>query len=262
MRAFGAALWTELLKARRSKVPALTAAGFTLAPLVGGFFMIIAKDPVQAKELGLLGAKAQLIIGSPDWATYLGFLAQAMAVGGILLFGLVISWIFGREFTDRTVNDWLALPVPRAKVIAAKFVVVCLWCLFLSIMILLIGLVVGSVVGLDGWTIPVFTRGWGVLTITTILTILLMTPVAFVASIGRGYLAPMGFLILLLVFAQVLGAIGWGWVFPWSVGGLYAGISGTAHGALDPISYWLVVFTGIIGVAMTFVWWRRADQIQ
>jgi ABC-2 type transport system permease protein len=42
---FRAALWAEALKARRSKVPWLTAVGFSLAPLMDGLFMIILLDP-------------------------------------------------------------------------------------------------------------------------------------------------------------------------------------------------------------------------
>ena len=37
------AIWVELLKARRSKMPLLTALAFSLAPLAGGFFMFILK---------------------------------------------------------------------------------------------------------------------------------------------------------------------------------------------------------------------------
>ena len=35
------ALWAETLKMIRSKVPLVTALGFSLMPLVGGLFMII-----------------------------------------------------------------------------------------------------------------------------------------------------------------------------------------------------------------------------
>jgi len=39
------AVWVEMLKARRSRMPLLTALGFSLVPLAGGFFMIVLKDP-------------------------------------------------------------------------------------------------------------------------------------------------------------------------------------------------------------------------
>ncbi|HET9457629.1 MAG TPA: hypothetical protein VFO78_09820, partial [Candidatus Limnocylindrales bacterium] len=58
-----AAIVTEFLKARRSRVPWGVAAGFSVAPLVIGLFMIILKDPEAARALGLLGLKAQLTAG-------------------------------------------------------------------------------------------------------------------------------------------------------------------------------------------------------
>ena len=46
MTNFASALWVEILKLRRSKVPLFTALGFSIAPLIGGLFMIILKDPI------------------------------------------------------------------------------------------------------------------------------------------------------------------------------------------------------------------------
>ena len=63
MSGFGGALRCELLKARRSRVPLWTAAGFSLAPLMAGLFMFILKDPSRARALGLLRAKAQIAAG-------------------------------------------------------------------------------------------------------------------------------------------------------------------------------------------------------
>ena len=113
MNGLAAAVWAELLKARRSRVPAVTVLAFTVAALVGGLFMFILQDQRRARALGLLGAKASLAGGAADWPTYLGLLAQTVAVGGLLLFGLVFVWIFGREFAGHTVKDLLA-PPPRA----------------------------------------------------------------------------------------------------------------------------------------------------
>jgi ABC-2 type transport system permease protein len=150
MSLFRAALWAEVLKARRSKVPWLTALGFSLAPLVGGLFMIILKDPERARSMGLISAKAQLAAGVADWPTMLSLLAQATAVGGGLLFTLVTTWVFGREFSDHTVKELLALPTSRAAIVAAKFVVVGMWATGLTAFVLLLGLIVGQRSGCRG----------------------------------------------------------------------------------------------------------------
>ena len=66
MNNFYEALYTETLKLFRSKVPLFTALGFSMAPLMGGLFMIILKNPEAAKSLGLITTKAQLLTGTAE----------------------------------------------------------------------------------------------------------------------------------------------------------------------------------------------------
>ncbi len=147
MSAIGAAFATEFLKARRSRVPWAIAAGFSIAPLVSGLFMVILKDPEAARSLGLLGAKAQLAAGTADWPTF-RMLAQAVAVGGAVLFAFLTAWLFGREFSDRTVRSLLAIQTPRWAIVIAKALVVALWGAAISAWVLALGLAIGMIVGL------------------------------------------------------------------------------------------------------------------
>ena len=149
----------ELLKARRSVAPLLTALAFAIAPLVGGLFMYILADPERARRMGIIGQKAQLVGGGSDWPAYFAFLAQAATVGGFVLFAFVIAWVFGREFSDGTVRYLLALPTSRAAIIAAKLVVVALWCAALTALLTLLGLVVGAALGLPGWSDEALAAG-------------------------------------------------------------------------------------------------------
>lgn len=256
------AIWGELLKARRSKMPLLTALGFSLAPLAGGFFMIVMKDPDLARRLGMISAKAQIVAGSADWQTYLGFLAQATAIGGILLFSLIGSWVFGREYSDHTIKDLLALPTSRFAIVLAKFILVLLWSAVLTVVIYVIGLGVGTAVALPPASAETFWQGTITVAMAACLTVLLVTPIAFFASAGRGYLPPMGAAILAVILAQIIAAAGWGEYFPWSVPALYSGMAGPTYAQLGWISYGIVVLTSLTGMIGTFVWWEWADQTQ
>ncbi len=242
-------------------MPLLTFLGFLLVPFIGGFFMIVLKDPDLARSLGLISTKAQIMAGTADWPTFLGLLAQAAAVGGLILFGFIGSWVFGREYSDRTVKDLLALPTPRFSLVLAKFTVVVAWSALLTGVIYLIGLGVGAAVGLPATSADVFWQGTRTVIITTGLTILLVTPVAFFASAGRGYLPPMGFAILTVILAQIVAAAGWGEYFPWSVPALNAGMAGPAYAQLGVFSYLIVVLTSLLGTIATFGWWTFADQV-
>ena len=105
MKTFLSALWAEALKVRRSKVPLLTTIGFALAPIMVGFFMVIMKDPERARQMGLLSTKAQLVMSTAEWSTFLGMLSQAIAIAGGILFSIITSWVFGREYSDHTAKE-------------------------------------------------------------------------------------------------------------------------------------------------------------
>lgn len=249
------AIWVELFKARRSKVPLLTGLGFLLVPLAGGLFMVILKDPEFARQVGLISAKAQLMAGVADWPTYLDLLAQAVAIGGFILFSLIGSWVFGREFSDRTVKDLLALPTSRSAIVSAKFVVIALWSAALVLLISLVGLGIGLAVTLPQVPTQVILQGGVTLAITAGLTIASVTPIIFFASAGHGYLPPMGVAILAIFLAQVIAIAGWGEYFLWSIPALYS-----QGQDLELASYAIVILLSLAGIAATFIWWEVADQ--
>jgi ABC-2 type transport system permease protein len=256
---FTAAVRVEVLKLRRSRTPLITALAFGLVGLVDLLFMVILKDPAAARSWGLLGAKAQLALGVADTPTALGFLTQATGIGGLFVFGLVFIWVFGREFADRTVKDLLALPVPRATIVAAKFTVATAWCLVLAAWTGALGIGVVTVLRLPGTDAGTLGSGLVRLLLTAMMTIALVAPFALLASVARGYLAPVGGILLATFLGQIIAALGYGAYFPWAVPALYAGIEGvrTRPGT---VGYLLVVLVGLAAVLATGSWWRHADQ--
>jgi ABC-2 type transport system permease protein len=260
MNLFQAALWTETLKARRSKVPLLAAIGFTLAPLMDGLFMFIMKDPERARDMGLLSVKAQMAMSTADWTTFFGVLTQAIAIGGAIVFSIVTAWVFGREFSDHTAKDLMALPASRETIVISKLLVVTGWVFSVTLWNYLIGLLIGRLVDIPGWTTQLAWQSLADALATAGMTLLLMTPVALIASMGRGYLPPLGFAVLTIFLAQIVAATGWGDWFPWAVPALFSGAAGPRNELLGIHSYILVILAGIAGVAATFYWWRTADQ--
>jgi ABC-2 type transport system permease protein len=260
MSGFLPSIWSETLKMRRSKVPLLSAIGFSIAPLVGGLFMVILKDPAAARSMGLISTKAQLVGGTADWPTFFGFIAQAVAIGGALVFAIVTAWVFGREFSDHTAKELLALPTSREAIIGAKFIVIAVWTILLSLFIFLLGLIVGALVDIPGWSTDLLRTAFGDVSGSAALTIALLPFVALLASVGRGYLPSFGWTLLTVFLAQIAAAMGWGDWFPWSVPALFSGAAGPRAELLGTHSYIIVIFSSLIGLAATFWWWRNADQ--
>jgi ABC-2 type transport system permease protein len=255
-----AALWTEQLKARRARMPLLTLAGLTLAPLMGALFMKILLDPAWAARFGALTTKAQFSAAHGDWPTYFGLLTQALAVGGAIIFSLVVIWLFGREYSDHTAKDLLALPTPRATVVVAKLLLATFWCAVLALWIYLLGLALGALIGLPSWTTDGWLHATSVYAATAGLTIALALPLALAASAGRGYLPAIGVTILLFFFSQVLSVLGLGPWFPWAAPALLSGAAGPAAQDLGAGTYLLVAVTVAAGIAGVAWWWRAADQ--
>lgn len=254
------AVRVELLKSRRSRVPWLVGAGFSAAPLVTGLFMVILKDPETARRLGLLGAKAQLAAGTADWPSLLSMLGQAVAVGGAVLFAFLTSWIYGREFADRTIRGLLAVPVSRGATVVAKAAVVAAWGLAIGAWVVALGFGVGAIVGLPGWSGELaVTAAWRMAG-ALVLTIALQPVTGLLASVGRGYIAGLAWAVLTVAASQVLAVLGWGDAFPWAVPALLAGAAGPDAGAIEPASVALVAGTGALGLWLAVRWWQRADQ--
>jgi ABC-2 type transport system permease protein len=253
------AFWIEWHKALRSKMPLWTGLAFLLMPVACAFLMFIYKNPDFARKSGLISAKANLMVTSVDWPSYLHMLNQGIAIGGMMFFSLVISWIFGREFADGTIKDFLAVPLPRASIVLAKFLVFATWSVLLTLEVLLVGLLMGMLINLQQGSALLFGQGIVNLIIAVCLVLLTLTPFAFLASVGRGYLLPLGLTILVLILANVAIVIGWGHLFPWSIAAMYA--EGGAQAAqLEPASYAVVVGTALLGLWGTSQWWMCADQ--
>src|SRR5262245_12192961 len=182
MSAFMAAFWAEVLKARRSPIAPLSAAGFSILPATAGLFMLIVKNPEQARSLGIVSMKARLAAASADWPTFYLMLTQGAAIGGGIILAIVTAWVFGREFADHSAKEWLALPTPRAAIVAAKLALLALWAPALTLLIFAEGLVIGRLIKIPGASPGLHAATFATLMGITLLDYLLMPFVALAAS--------------------------------------------------------------------------------
>jgi len=250
---------TECIKLRRSRVPMITFIFFVFIPLMMGFLMFLAQHPDTASKLGLIGTKATLF-GENNWNAYFMLLNQVIAAIGIIGFGFITSWVFGREYMDHTIKDLLALPASRALIVVSKFITIILWSILLCIVLFFSGLLIGYIINLPGWSAQIFSENIFRFFICSVFTILLSTPVAFIAGYGRGIVAPIAFVIIMLILAQFVGLVGWGPYFPWSIPGIYTVVEGTKGMHLVPASYIIITVTFFVGFLGTMAWWQKADQ--
>lgn len=260
MKNFTSALWAETLKMRKSRVPFFIWLGFSVVPLISGLFMIIMKDPEAAKSMGLISSKAQMLAGTADWTTFFSVITQAVAVAGAILFAILTGWVFGREYSDRTAKELLALPVSRGTILSAKFALLVIVSLGMSLWVFLLGLLVGNLVDIPGYSAALLRTAFVDTLGTALLTVALIPFVAFVSSFGKGYMPAFGWAVFTVAIAQIAAITGWGDWLPWSVPALFSGAAGPRAEMLGAHSYSVVLLSSAVGLLITFYWWLFADQ--
>jgi ABC-2 type transport system permease protein len=257
-------LWVEFQKVKRSKTLWITALAFLLVTLICGLFMFILQDPERARSFGLVGAKAQIFGGSADWSSLFNLTLLMVSVGGLIIFGFIFVWIFGREFSDKTVYDILSLPTSRVSIVLAKLITAAYWSIALVLIVFVLTLGVGGALQLQGWSATTILNGLRLLLLTGLLTVLLSIPFALMASIARGYLAAVGSLFLALVLGQVISQLGYGQYYPWTIPMFYSGaaeaLTGKVAVPLGITSYILVAIVSVLSLVITSAWWQHADQ--
>jgi ABC-2 type transport system permease protein len=261
MNGFYSSFSTEIIKVRRSKIFWITLGIFAFIAIMLGMLVFFAMHPELIKNSAIMSAKAT-IIGPADWPAYFLLLYQMVAMLGLIGFGFVASWLFGREYSDHTLKDLLSLPVSRTMIVLAKYLVMVIWSLILSLILYGIGLVSGLLAGIENWSVDEAVHAFIIFMVTGVLTILVSTPVAFFASWGKGYLLPIGYIILSMIITQLIiaGFPGLTPYFPWVIPALYSGAGGPESGQPGLVSYIILGLTCIVGVTGTAAWWRYADH--
>jgi len=253
-------LKAELLKCKHSPIILISFITFAIVPVMSGIFMQLMKNPEVIGNGSAINTKMEMLNVSANWDAMFMILKQGMGIGGVLIFGFLVSWLFGREYSDNTLKDILSLPTSKTKIINAKFTVYFLWAIALAISNFLLGMIFGIILHLPDFDAVACWIHIQEYAFTTLLTILLGILIAFFAMLGRGYLAPLGFVVLSVVFSQIIGAIGWGHYFPWAIPALYSGVAGDYKEQLNMMSYVVLIIVSIAGYCMAVMYWKNTDH--
>ena len=259
---FAQALATEFLKLRRSKVTWFTFAALSIGPLAIALMMWIVREPGRAAQLGLLGTKANLSGLTATWPAYFSMLTLMVGIGGMLLLSFIVAYIFGREYAEGTAKNLLALPVGRHWFVLAKFVVAAVWWAMLVVAALAEAFALGAALALPGFSATLAVRAVHDALLAAAIAYLLAPVVAWIATLGRGYLPPLGFALAMLALGDVFSHTGWAAWFPWSIVPLFIGAIGQRVTTLAPSSLVVVALTFLAGIAATIAQLRWADNAQ
>jgi ABC-2 type transport system permease protein len=254
-----AALSVEWLKLRRSRIMLITflLVGLGSPAITAGFLAGAARGPADAP----LAIKVNAMLIGEGWAAYFGMLAQIVSVAALLGAGVVVSWSFGREFSDATVSGLFALPTSRTTIAGAKITVLTLWTLALTALTILAAIAFAPAADLH------FPMDSGAGPPLKVLLVglsagLLAFPLAFVATLARGHLPAVASLILIVVATQIVTIVGAGGWFPYAAVSLWSGLGGAQ--AIEQITVpqlLLVPATAATGCAATLWRWRLMQVV-
>ncbi len=242
------AIRVEALKLSRSLVGVIT----TLAVVVGMFVLL------GGITAGVAGGSPEMIAqagpaASLDWKGLLSGATQVASVATILGAGVVLAWMFGREFADGTISSLFGLPVSRSRIALAKLVVYAVWVVLIGIAIPLAVLFLGLLVGY-GAPAPETWAALGRLAALTLFSGSITIAVAWVATLTRSLLAAVGATIALIILAQVGALAGAGGWMPVAAPALWAMTDGAA---VTMIQLSLSVVVSAVFIVLTCVSWAR-----
>lgn len=245
---FAAALGAERVKTTGSRVVATTTVllAVGIALLAGALTMAATNGNQQViDQLGPLG-------DSTGWALLTGVVAQVTAAAAVLGFGVALSWMFGREFTDGTITGLFALPVSRTTVALAKIAVYLLWALGVATVLAVVLGLLGFIVRLGPLTDDVLAA-LARLHVLTCLSAVVALPTAWAATLGRGPLPGIATAVGLIVLAQVMVVGGTGAWFPVAAPALWA----LRPDTVSPVQLALVATIPLILLPALLVTWHR-----
>jgi len=218
-----AALVIEWMKFRRSMVARLATPLLVIAPpafSLGAVWM--------ARTANLDGPSAErFAIYREGTVTEARMLAagQILCVVALIAAGFVVSWLFGREYSDHTIGSLYALPVTLRSVATAKITVAALW--VVACVTTALGLTVAaSVLSIPGGLTTNAWRQVATVAVAANLMGLLGLTFAWVAAATRGYLGAVGSIIGVTAVSQILASIGVGGWVPYVAPAMWAGAGG------------------------------------
>lgn len=181
------------------------------------------------------------------------------ALFAILLFSIIISYLFGREYNEHTLKTMLTVPISRGKFLISKYVMFLIWILILTVVTSLSTLAFGFVAGLSGFTLQLFINSFAELLFANILLFLTFSPFVFISLFITNMVPAMvGGASLTLVSLLVNGQ-SWAPYVPWACPYLISSGEIADYGVSLIIPYGVILVTFLIGIVVSYIYFTKKD---
>ena len=231
----------EFLKLKRSNIFLLSLMGAVLPPLLM-FIAVFAFD--EGSTFDMLFTNVNMYMS---------------ALFAIMLFSIMISYLFGREYNEHTLKTMLTIPISRGKFLASKYVMFLVWILILTVVTSLSALVFGFIAGLEGFTLKLFMDSFAQLLFANVLLFLTFSPFVFLSLFITNMVPAMvGGAGLTLVNMLIYGQ-NWAPYVPWVCPYLIASGEIAEYATSPTVSYGVILVTFLIGLAISYIYFTKTD---
>jgi ABC-2 type transport system permease protein len=244
----GAAVQVEGRKTLAARVPAITLILFVVGVTAICLSTTVAAATGSPEVLAKLGP----LVVAGGWPGYLNAALQVAAAGSAGGCGILLSWSFGREFSEGTISGLFTLPVSRSVIASAKLIAYLLWSVAAAVLLTATVIIAGMFAGL-GTMAPADAGVAGRLPLLVLMTAGVALPAAWVSTLGRSILGGIAVTIGLVASAQVLVFTGAGAWYPPAAPALWA-LQPTRSNALAAL---IGLALPLIFAMLTALTWRR-----
>ena len=181
------------------------------------------------------------------------------ALFAILLFSIIISYLFGREYNEHTLKTMLTVPISRGKFLVSKYLMFMIWILILSVVTSISTLAFGFLAGLSGFTLGLFINSFIELLFANLLLFLTFSPFVFISLFITNMVPAMvGGATLTLVNLLVHGQ-SWAPYVPWACPYLISSGEIADYGVSLMTPYAVILATFIVGIAISYIYFTKKD---
>ncbi len=231
----------EFLKLKRSNIFLLSLMGAVLPPLLM-FIAVFAFD--EGSTFDMLFTNVNMYMS---------------ALFAIMLFSIMISYLFGREYNEHTLKTLMTIPISRGKFLISKYAMFLVWILILTVVTSLSSLVFGFIAGLEGFTLKLFIDSFAQLLFANVLLFLTFSPFVFISLLITNMVPAMvGGAGLTLVNMLIYGQT-WAPYVPWVCPYLIASGEIAEYATSPTVSYGVILVTFLIGLAISYIYFTKTD---
>jgi len=237
-------LHVEILKLKRSPMLWVSMLGVAIAPFLN--YLIF---------LSLRSNNSSAITAERYFEQGYIFLT---ALIGTIVFGLIATYIFDREYRDNTLENMLTMPIRRVEVIINKMIILLGWIIFLILFTFGLTILLNYMGVFIEFDLIALIKYLKIYIITGILYFTLMPVIILIAMVFKSYIHPIGFSIFVTITSLVITNTKYGELFPWSLPYLLAAYRGDLY---YPVSYSIISITlaFIVPLLLCIIYFNKKD---